>query len=214
LAQKTSLKLLWLNWRDMLKLKKRKKQFMYIENFKTQGEKKENFVWEENEKISQEERPKRKIGEVLLSWQAPEYESYERDKKWYTVMTLALMAIIAYALFTNSPIMAITFILIGIIEYIYISREPEILNFAITEKGIVVEKEIYEFESLKSFWIFRDETWFESLSLKTKNNLMPYLHIPLAQMDPEEVQRVIAPFLREEKQEIRLADTLHRLLRL
>jgi len=55
-------------------------------------------------------------------------------------MTLGLLAIIIYALFTNSPIMAITFILIGIIEYIYISREPKILDFLITERGIVIGK--------------------------------------------------------------------------
>jgi hypothetical protein len=187
---------------------------MYIQNFDSQKENLEPEDEFEEGLTPEEDKIAQGIGRILFHWKAPEYENYERDRKWYVVMTLALVAIITYAFFTNSPIMAITFILIGIIEYIYISREPEMLDFAITEKGIVVGREIYEFESINSFWIFYNPEIIKSLSLHTKNNIFPFVQIPLHNEDPEEVRSILLQLISEKKQEPRFADTLNRILRL
>jgi len=77
-------------------------------------------------------------------------------KRFYFYSTILLALLIVYALVTNSPIMAITFILIGIIGYLQLKKEPQIINYTITHKGIIAENQIYEFENLESFWIFYD----------------------------------------------------------
>lgn len=196
---------------------------MYIENFRQKEEQRERprteteleFESEQVQPESQEENlPNRMTGDIFYTWQAPEYESYDRDKKWYVVMTLGLLSIIVYAFFTNSPIMAITFILIGIIEYIYISREPKMLDFSIAEKGIVIGKEIYEFEQINSFWIFYDPETIKSLSLHIKSNVIPYLQIPLHNEDPEEIHKILLQYIPEIKQNYKLRDSFSRMLRL
>jgi hypothetical protein len=191
---------------------------MYIENFRQKQEPRERPHSEpefEPEQTQSQEKISHKItGDIFCHWQAPEYESYNRDKKWYVVMTLGLLAVIIYAFFTNSPIMAITFILIGIIEYIYISREPQMLDFLITEKGIVIGKEIYEFEQMNSFWIFYDPESIKSVSIQIKSNVMPYLQIPLHNEDPDEIHRILSQYIPEIKQNYRLRDSLSRMLRL
>lgn len=190
---------------------------MYIENFRPQQKPAESDYQEKQyqEKQSEENNSQnRRMGRILFRWTAPEYESYERDRKWYFVMTLGLIAIISYAFITNSPIMAITFILIGMIEYIYISRKPQMLNFFITEKGIVAEKEIYEFEQMNSFWIFYDPDTIKSLSIHMKGNLMPFLQIPLHNEDPEDIHQILSEYIPEIKQEYRLRDAINRMLRL
>ncbi len=192
---------------------------MYIENFRAQQEKREIRQDESNFGFESEQPRREKVsngmaGEVLFHWQAPEYESYDRDKKWYTVMTLGLIAIISYAFFTNSPIMAITFILIGMVEYIYISRDPQMLDFMITKKGIVAGKELYEFEQINSFWIFYDPEIIKSLSLHMKSDLMPFLQIPLHNEDPDEIREIISQYIPEVKQDYRLKDSINRMLRL
>ena len=60
----------------------------------------------------------------------------ERDKKWYLIIFGILFLIVGYAIYTNGIIMAITFILIGVVGYIYINKEPQILNFMITDQGV------------------------------------------------------------------------------
>lgn len=152
--------------------------------------------------------------EVLLSWRAPEFEMLERDRKWYFVITAVLLFIVSYAIFTNSLLMAITFIMIGVVGYIYIHKEPRTLDFKITVEGIVVGKEIYEFEGLKSFWIFYEEDSIQVISLHTSSYLLPYVHIPIHDQDPALIRKIILEYLPEEKHEPGALETLDRVLRL
>jgi hypothetical protein len=48
-------------------------------------------------------------GEPLLSWRAPEHIHVRPNPRGLMVSTVLLALIIAYAIFTNSPIMAIPF---------------------------------------------------------------------------------------------------------
>lgn len=152
--------------------------------------------------------------DVLAHWQAPEYEVFERDKKWYLVVTLFLAGVVAWALYTDSPVMAITFILIGIVGYLHINNEPRILNFMITADGVVAGREIYEFDDLESFWIFYEPEGLKSVCLHNKSGVMPYIHIPIHEEDPVHIRQILLEFLPEEKKEPGLMETMERLLKI
>lgn len=163
---------------------------------------------------SSEELARKAPAGALLHWRAPEYEVYERDKKWFLYMSLVWVALIAYAVWTNSPIMAITFILIGIIEYIHVGQEPKLLDFAITADGVIAGNELYHFDNLHSFWIFYEPPYQKELSLHTKGKLAPFIHIPLENEDPTQIREILLKNIPEIKQEQRLVNTLERILRL
>lgn len=152
--------------------------------------------------------------DVILRWKAPEFEIMQRDKKWYIYCIIALFIIISYALYTNSLIMAITFILIGTVGYVYVSKEPRIYTFLITEDGIVAGREIYEFDNLESFWIFYEPEGTRVISLHTKSYLLPYVHIPIHEEDPVKIREVLLKYIPEEKHKPGAEDTLSRLLKL
>lgn len=201
---------------------------MYIKNKKNQeeeqkNERADNFFAERknvrNEPNKQLEPPhdfliSEHSKDVLMHWQAPEFEILERDRKWYLYITLTLTAIISYAIYINGPIMAITFILIGVVGYIYISKEPKILDFTITEDGVVAGREIYEFDNLESFWIFYEPKNIKVISLRTKSHMIPYVHIPIHDEDPVQIRKVLLEHIPEEKQEPGLVETLERLLKI
>ncbi|HLN19358.1 MAG TPA: hypothetical protein VK255_04285 [Patescibacteria group bacterium] len=152
--------------------------------------------------------------DVLAHWKAPEYEVFERDRKWYFFVTIFLAGIVAWAIYTNSPVMAITFILIGIVGYLHINTNPRILDFMITTDGMVSGKEIYEFDDLESFWIFYEPEGLKSICLHNKSGLMPYIHIPIHQEDPVHIRQILLEFLPEEKKEPGLVETMERLLKI
>lgn len=152
--------------------------------------------------------------DVVLHWRAPEFETFERDRKWYLIVTIILLAIIAYAIFTNGLIMAITFILIGVVGYIYIGKKPRVLDFMITKDGIIAGREIYEFDNLNSFWIFYEPEGTKVVSLHTNSYLLPYVHIPIDDQDPVKIREILLAHLSEEKHEPGMTETLDRLLRL
>jgi len=156
----------------------------------------------------------RKIKNVRMHWQAPEFEIYERDRKWYFYVSLILVLIVTYAVFTNSLMMAVTFILIGVLGYIYLQKEPRILNFLITKEGVIAGRELYSFENLKSFWVFYEEDDLRVISLHTLSYLAPYIHIPIHDQDPAEIRKILMDYIPEEEHKPGVVDTLDRLLQL
>jgi hypothetical protein len=108
--------------------------------------------------------------------------------------------------------MAITFVLIGVVGYIFLNRDPQIIDFAVTSDGIIAGKEMYEFDAIKSFWIFYEPHDIKVISLHTKSVLMPYVHIPIHDEDPVEIRRVLLEYISEVKQDPSLVDTLERLI--
>lgn len=152
--------------------------------------------------------------DVQTHWRAPEFEICERDKKWYVYVTAALTAIILWALLSNSLVMAITFILIGVVGYIYINTEPRILDFMITVDGVVAGKEIYDFDNVESFWIFYEPPHTKLLSLKTKGQLLPFIHIPIHEENPVHIRKILLGHIPEKKQEETPIQILERFLRI
>jgi hypothetical protein len=152
--------------------------------------------------------------DTLLHWLAPEFETYEKSGRWYLIASLIIASIVIYAIITNSIIMAITFILIGVVGYIYLQKEPRILDFSITHDGIVVGQEIYDFDNIKSFWIFYEPGMMKVISLRVKGRFMPYVHIPIHDQDPVQIRAALLKFIPEIKQELNAVDTIEKLLHL
>lgn len=183
--------------------------FMYIDGFRKN---------EELKKIEEEDVPEEKLiaqhsKDVLAHWQAPEFEVYEQDKKWLKIIAFFLVAIIAYAVYANSPIMAITFILIGVVGYIHLGKEARILDFMITYDGIVAGREIFEYERINSFWIFYEpENDTKVISLHIKSYLTPYVHIPIHNEDPVRIREILLDHIHEIKQDHNIVDALERFL--
>ncbi|MCX6761785.1 MAG: hypothetical protein NTY33_03000 [Candidatus Moranbacteria bacterium] len=193
---------------------------MYIENHKqfSKDDEEELFLesnGEEQELLSapdDEELIEQYSKDALMHWSGPEFEMYEQNKKRLSYVALVLLAIIVYATFTNNPMMAIVFVLIGIVAYIYSSKKPRILDFRIVPEGILAGNEIYEFENIRSFWIFYDPKYIKVISLHTKSYLTPFVHIPVQDEDPVEIRRILLKYIPEIKQEHNLAEILERFL--
>ena len=166
----------------------------------------------ENQHYHYEQEEAGSAGRILHQWSAPEFEVYEKSGKWYLIAASFIAIMVLYALFNNDPIMAITFILIGIVGYIYLQKDPRIITFSITSKGVVADKEIYLYENINSFWIFYDPIHTKTISLHTKASMLPYIHIPLNEEDPVHLRSILIEEIPEIKQEPSLIDAIERVL--
>jgi len=165
-----------------------------------------------DEPIPDENLKRGDYGRLLHQWQGPEFEVYEKSDQWYAWAGIFLLVIVVYAMFTNGPIMAITFIMVGIVGYIQLQKDPRNVNFAITTEGIIADKDIYLFENVYSFWIFYDPHHTKIISLHTKASMLPFVHIPLQDEDPVQVREILLPYIPEIKQEPSMVDTIEKLL--
>lgn len=149
---------------------------------------------------------------VLIAWEGPEYETYQRDRQWYIVAAVLLLLIVAYAVIVNSPIMAITFILIGLVGYIYLQRDPQEIVFAVTREGVYAGRQLYSYAEIESFWVFYEPPHTYLLTLTLKSRLVPHVHLPLHQVDPVALRAALMEFIPERRKEMDLVDTIERLL--
>lgn len=198
---------------------------MYIENFrKTAREDSpahsavEDFYLEKPEEMEEIEAPQEELiaehsRDVLAHWRAHEFEQPQRSRKWHLFAALFLVLIISFAVYMDAMVMAIVFILIGILSYIYMGKEPRILDFMITYDGIVAGREIYRFKSLESFWIFYEEN-LKVISIHTDGYLSPYVHIPLVDQDPVEIRDIMLKYVPEIEQEWTILDRLEKLIKI
>lgn len=198
------------------KIIKKKERFGQIQDFfkspekKPELEKKEDdFSFESESKLFLETHAR----SAHLRWQAPEFEKSEWDRKWYLGAIIILAVIILYALVSNNPIVAITFILIGVVGYLFLQKNPRIMDFMITPQGVIVGNEIYEYRDIKSFWIFY-ELHFKVISLRMDGKIMPHIHIPLGNEDPVKVREALIKYIPEIEQRLTMIDIIEKVFRI
>lgn len=156
--------------------------------------------------------PSGAYGRVLLQWEAPEHEPLELGPRSGKIVLGALIAVVAFALYTDSALMAITFILIGVVGYLMLHRVPQRLVFALTTRGLVAGKVFYDYQNIASFHLYGEYPYEDILSLETEGLLVPYVHIPTAGVADEDVRELLGRYVPEETHEPGLVDSLERLL--
>lgn len=134
-----------------------------------------------------------------IEWVAPEFTKYKKNKTWFVLPALIALILAITALLLKNFLFLILIALAALAVYTYALKEPRKVKFSISEKGIKIDKNIYKFEDLKSFWIFYDPPEVKELSLRSKKVFIPYIKIPLEDQNPVEIRKLLLKFLPERK---------------
>ena len=163
---------------------------------------------------NQEEKKTGEQPELIdIQWQAPEFEKYEKGPGWFIVMGIFALIIFTIVLLMKNFIFAILIILAVFTIFIYALKEPRLVTFKISGKGITIDTKIYSYDELKSFWIFYELPQIKELSLKSKKLLMPLIKIPLEEQNPTLIRGTLIKFIPEQKQEQSLIDIVAKNIR-
>ncbi len=144
-----------------------------------------------------------------LSWEASDQNISSLTSKRRLTIILAFTAIVGYALYTESPVMAITFILAGIVWFMISEREAQTIRCSVSERGIIVGNSLYEYENIKSFCIFQEEG-LPFVSFRIQADMFPHLHIPIGDQDPKMLRAILLQYIPEKNHHPRIVDILDR----
>lgn len=145
---------------------------------------------------------------LIFQWETEEFKKTVKTKEWFFAGAIIGVAFIIVAIIQKNFLFAIVVLLAGFLVYIYSQKEPRKVSFAISNKGIVVGKRLYEYDSLKSFWIFYEPPRIKELSLVSQKTFMPSLSLPLGDADPVKLREALIRFLPEVKQDEDLSDII------
>ncbi len=134
-----------------------------------------------------------------FEWQAPEFSKKEKTKSWFIIPAIITIGLGLFALFSENFLFLIAIILAFLVFYIYANKEPRTIKFKINEKGIEIDEKLHDFDSLRSFWLFYNPPEEKELSLRSRRTFLPYIRIPIADENPNDIRKFLLKFLPEKR---------------
>ncbi len=156
------------------------------------------------------------FGKIIYQWTLKEYVQHERNRRWYFVMGILGVALVAYSIISANYLFALIIILFGIVLYLHDVQEPLEVPFAITETGVILGRKYYRYSELSSFWMIYNPPEVKNLYFSLNNVVRHRLQIPLLDYDPRPIREVLNQYLVEdlEQEEEPFSDRLGRLFKL
>ena len=140
-----------------------------------------------------------KKDEYLAEWTAPEFVKTREEFFWYYFSIGAAILMVAWSLFQENFIVALTFSLLILVVAFQISRQPKKIKCKIGLDGIIIGEIVYKYTDLKSFEVIQSDD-FNLLKFKLKNAVLPVKEIQLVKQNPYYIRAALEYFLTEEKQ--------------
>ena len=149
-----------------------------------------------------------------FKWTALEYEYFPKSADWFWAVIILIAAIAAAAVILGNFLFGVLILASGLAVILYGLRKPQMIDFAITSRGVQIQNKLYPFDALESFWVHYDPPHKKEISLKSKKAFMPYIQIPLADTDPNVLREFLIKFVKEKEHQEPFSDTLMRVFKL
>src|SRR3989344_5481594 len=136
-------------------------------------------------------------GEVLFNWVFPEFPRYERDKSWYFWASVIAVILLIYAIFSANFLFAVI-IIVSSLTILMFHRSNNEINFKITEDGILLNKQFYDYRDIKNFYIIYQPPAVKTLYFEPKSIFRPRVPVSLEDQNPVKIREVLLNYLEED----------------
>ena len=159
---------------------------------------------------------KQNFGEKILAWRAPEFHKPVRGAPWMFVMSALVLALIAWGIFSDSVAFSAVVVLLAGVYFLTHNRDPQIIEIAVTDLGVLFGEKFFAFSEIDKFWIFYEPPLLQSLNLKLNRGAVREIAIELSdEVLPAEIRAVLENEIFEDRERREsLSEILIRALRL
>jgi hypothetical protein len=134
--------------------------------------------------------------EPLISWETPEHVDYARGKDWYWAVGIIAVTVAVLAFIFGNPIFGIFIVVAAATLAIKVSRDADTIRCAINDRGVIINDVLFPFLGLESFWVdLLHHT--PKLIIKSRKPMMPFIIIPLTNVEPEDIRQVLLNYIAE-----------------
>ncbi|NBV42507.1 hypothetical protein EBR96_07045 [bacterium] len=143
------------------------------------------------------------------TWEGAEYEHLEKTTDWYWGLGIVVVTGIVIAIISKNYLMVILLAVGGIMLAIYANDRPDPVHVEISERGIKLNQELYLFETIQSFWMYRDHKNHDQIIIVTGRKIMPQRIVSLPDDIPAtELRSFLLRFITEKEAKPTIIDTL------
>ncbi|MEI8061806.1 MAG: hypothetical protein WCG97_00715 [bacterium] len=137
-----------------------------------------------------------------ITWHTHEYEHREKSRDWFLAVGIITVSAFVIAILFNNYILSILIVVGGTCLILFGNKEPKHLRFEINGAGVLIDKILYPFGTLHSFWVENNDHLElpSKLFVRSKKTFVPLINIPLIwEIDPEDVRAHLLAHLPEEE---------------
>lgn len=131
-------------------------------------------------------------------WSAPEYPHREKTADWYWVLGILTIAGSAAAFILGNILFSLLILVGAFTVALFAARHPRTVEFEIDQRGVRADTVLYPYSSLASFWII-EGTEEQKILLRSVKKFMPYIIIPLGDINPLRAHEFLIKHLPEEE---------------
>ena len=136
-----------------------------------------------------------------IRWKAHEYFHQEKSNDWYWGLGIVSISSAIISIILGNTLFAIVIVLFAFVASMHAHRSPREIEFELTPRGLVIDHVLYPYNTLESFSINEQHLNKPDpqILIKSKKTLMPFLHVPIEEVDHETVRDYLLQHLKEEE---------------
>lgn len=133
-------------------------------------------------------------------WEAHEYFFREKTSDWYWAVGIVTLCVSVLSMIFGNVLFGLIVLIGGFILSIFAARRPNLIRFELNKSGILINKRLYPFSALESFFVEdnRHHDMQSKLLLKSQRLVVPLIVVPLEGIDPEDIRDFLLDHLLEE----------------
>ena len=147
-----------------------------------------------------------------ISWTAYEFEYKHKSIVWYFVLGIIATGLSLWAFARGSFVEMILYIFGGLSTFLFAIRRPQKRKYSLTSKGLKIDKELYSYQNMDSFWIHYEPDERQELVVRLTHSMIQTISAPLSNQDPVEVRKYLLAFIPEKVEEDSPLDMIARRL--
>ncbi len=133
-----------------------------------------------------------------VTWEALEHHHVEKNSDWFWVLGILAFAAAATAFFFGNFLLAILIIIGAGAIALVANREPQVIPYAVSTRGLRVNDQLYPYSALEAFYIDEDHELGPHLLARSQKLFGPLIIMPLPEEYVEEIEDILELRLPEE----------------
>ena len=144
-----------------------------------------------------------------LKWEAEEYTYREKTPDWFYALGIIAVSIAGTSIIFKNYLFGILILVATFSLMLFAKRKPSLVSFELNDRGLRINRLLYPYSTLESFWITNHEHGSQKLLVQSKKMLSPLLIIPLGEtINQEEIRSHLLNFLKEKEQNEPIAEKI------
>jgi hypothetical protein len=131
-------------------------------------------------------------------WEAPAYDRHERGRKWYAIMGLVAVLLVAYAIWQANFLFAFIILIAAIILALSGNEKPRKVLVQIGRNGLVWNGDFLSFDEIDNFAIVYQPPHIRVLYVEPKSMLRPRMRVHIGEQDPVAIRDHMRDYVRED----------------